>query len=117
MKAKLIIFILFISIFVLITHNSNSNFDFYSGKYSCQNNANETLILKSNNSFVIYRTLGKNENSTTGKYTISNNHINLLFDYKNLSPLAFNLSSGQIYGSVIIFSDPNSYSSVRFKKS
>jgi hypothetical protein len=116
MKKKLIIFLLFISIFILISHNSNPNFDFYSGKYTCQSNPNKMLVLKSNNSFVIYSTLGKNENSIEGTYTISNNHINLLFNDKNLSPIDFNISSGQVYGSVIIFSNPNSYSSIKFKK-
>ncbi len=116
MKGYIITFILFISMFALIFHNSNSNFDFYAGTYTCQNNPNKTLVLNCNNSFVIYSTLGKNETSITGKYTISNNHINLLFNNKNLNPIAFNPSSGQIYGSVIIFSEPNSYSSIRFKK-
>ncbi|NMM65784.1 hypothetical protein HBE96_24715 [Clostridium sp. P21] len=117
MKKKIIIFILLVSVIILTCHILDPNLNFYSGKYTCQNSTNQTLVLKSNNLFVLHTTLGKTENSITGKYTISNNHINLLFNDKNLSAMAFNLSSGQVYGSVIIFSNPNNSSYIKFKKS
>lgn len=113
MKNKAVIAIVVIAIIlVFIKHNDTP----YSGKYFA-GSTNEELVLKSNNSFTIYFTHYKNSTTISGKYTITNNHIDLKPNGKNSLLNNFNLSSGEITGSEIKFSKSKYGSATVFKKS
>lgn len=98
MQAEFCITIILLVILFLLIPKYNY---VYSGRYRCKNNPNEKLILKTNKSFEIVR----DDITFKGKYKVSNNHIYLSYEDKNLGTYSKNITSGEIDVSVIIFSD------------
>ncbi len=112
MRKKVLILVIFIAIFFLFIKHDTP----YSGKYYA-GSTNEELVLKSNNSFTICFSHYKDSTTISGKYNITNNHIDLKPNGKNPLLYNFHLTSGEITGSEIKFSKSNYGSSIVFKKS
>lgn len=113
MKSKLTIIIVFCTCILLLLIPKND--DAYSGRYVCEKNTNESLVLKSNKTFEIHSVLGKGDMDYEGSYTITNNHICLTFNDNDLNKYFNEFSSGQVDGSEIIFSNSVS-NNLEFRK-
>ena len=113
MKTKLFIIVAIIAILLLLPKVHTA----YSGKYYLKGSSAELLELNANNTFTIYITKYKNSTIISGKYNISNNHIELQADDKGLMQLIPNLSSGEVTGSVITFPKLDNNESSIFTKS
>ena len=88
----------------------------YSGKYYA-GSTDEELVLHSDNSFDFYITSYKNSILISGKYQISNNHIELLANDKNDTFFINDISSGDVTGTVITFKNAKNDSTTIFTKS
>lgn len=114
MKWKLII-ITSITCIVLLLFISGKK-TAYSGKYFRSGNTDEALILKPDNTFEIYCTLDKNNMDGSGKYQINDNHIDLKYNNKNDNVFQEHISTGEVFGSEIVFTSSNGTSEIKFEK-
>ena len=115
MKNKLYIALFIVTLLAIILLFPKPQ-TFYSGKYYA-GSTNEELVLNSDNSFDIYITNYRNSISISGKYRISNNHIELVANNKNDKFYIDNISSGEVTGSVITFKQAKNNSPTIFTKS
>jgi len=112
MKNKLYI-TLFIFAIVLVFPKTQTP---YSGKYYA-GSTNEELVLKPDNSFDLYISGNRNSITISGKYLISDNHIELLANDKNDKFYIDNISSGAVTGTAITFKKAKNATSIIFTKS
>jgi len=89
---------------------------FYSGTYYA-GSTNEGLVLNSDNSFNVYISSYKDSTTISGKYRISNNHIELLANDKEDTFFINDISSGKVTGSAITFKQAKNGLSTIFIKS
>jgi len=112
MKNKLYIVVFIIAVILLFPKPQTP----YSGTYYA-GSTNIKLVLNSDNSFDFYITSYKNSIPISGKYRISNNHIELLANDKNDTFFINKILSGEITGSLITFKQAKDGSSTIFTKS
>jgi len=112
MKTRLYIVVFIIAIILLLPKTQTP----YSGAYYA-GSTNTKLVLNSDNSFDFYNTSYKNSITISGKYRISNNHIDLLANDKNDTFFINNINSGEVTGSLITFKQAKNGSSTIFTKS
>ena len=112
MKIKLIVIIVIISTVLLFTQHSTA----YSGKYYA-GSSNEELVLNANNSFNLNITNYRGSLTISGKYSISNNRINLQTNDSTQMLFINAILSGNVAGSVITFPKSQYGSATIFKKS
>lgn len=112
MKNKLYVVAFIIAIILLFPKPQTP----YSGTYY-SDSTNTELVLNSDNSFDFYITSYKNSITISGKYQISNNHLELLANDKNDEFFINNISSGEVTGSLIIFKQAKNVSTTLFTKS
>lgn len=101
---KLIIPIVLLLIILPFAHKAPTP---YSGTYDCTGSGNLTLELKTNNSFVLRDSFGKNSDSFSGYYTVHNNYIKLKYNDTSYGQFFQDLSSGYVEGSEITFKSAN----------
>jgi len=111
MKNKLYVVVFIIGMILLFPKPQTP----YSGTYYA-GSANTELVLNSDNSFDFYITSYKNSITISGKYRISNNHIDLLANDKNDTFFINDVISGEIAGSLITFKQAKNASSTLFTK-
>lgn len=117
MKNKLYIVVFIITIFAIILTLSFPKYQTsYSGTYYA-GSTNEKLVLNSNNSFKVYITSYNNSITISGKYRISNNHIELQANNKNDTFFIRNILSGEVSGLLITFNQANNGSPIIYTKS
>ena len=88
----------------------------YCGKYY-PGSTNEELVLNRDNSFDLNISGNRTSITIRGKYSIINNHIELVANNKNDRFYIDTISSGDVMGSVITFKQVKNGSSIIFTKS
>jgi hypothetical protein len=101
---KLIIPIVLLLIILSFAHKAPTP---YSGIYDYIGSGNLTLELKTNSSFILRDSFGKNSDSFSGSYTVYSNNIKLKFDDTSYGQFFQDLSSGYVEGSKITFKSAN----------
>lgn len=116
MKSKLFAAICIVTLIVILLIFPEKSTP-YSGSYYTDTPLVKKLVLKPNNTFIIYIESYKSCTTIDGKYIIKNNHINLIAKDQNLMWFISHPSSGEINGSIIIFNKSENGSAIVFKKS
>ena len=115
MKTKLYITFFIVAVFAIFLLFPKPQ-TLYSGKYYA-GNTNKELVLKPDNSFAYHISGNRTGITISGKYQISNNHIELLANDKKDNFFIDHISSGDVAGAGITFKHPNNGSLIIFTKS